>query len=115
MFIAKKQDATLEAESGALYATPAPDFATCNFRQWNHGKPRGTGVLGLKGWIGHVRCEKTRCNFGSPKWSIVCTSGTRLRNGYLSATKSRETTRYMSFRRKVVDWACSFRKNKTQH
>ena len=36
MFVAKKQDATLEAQSGALYAPPAPDFATGTFRQWNH-------------------------------------------------------------------------------
>src|SRR6185436_5684417 len=24
-------------------------------------------------WIGQVRCEKTRRNFGSTKWSILCT------------------------------------------
>ena len=30
-------------------------------------------VLGLKKSIGHVRCEKTRHNFGSTKWCIVCT------------------------------------------
>ena len=28
MFLAKKQDATLEGQSGALYAPLAPDFAT---------------------------------------------------------------------------------------
>ena len=30
-------------------------------------------VLVLKKWIGHVRCKKTRRNFGSTKWCIVCT------------------------------------------
>ena len=29
--------------------------------------------FGPKKWIGHVRCEKTRRNFGSTKWCIVCT------------------------------------------
>ena len=27
MFVVKKEDATLEAQSGTLYAPPAPDFA----------------------------------------------------------------------------------------
>src|SRR6185295_19096246 len=30
-------------------------------------------VLALKKWIGHVRCKKTRRNFGSTKRCIVCT------------------------------------------
>ena len=37
---------------------------------------------------------------------------TRFRNGYLSATESRETTQNISFWPKEVDWACSFRKTK---
>src|SRR6185437_8348967 len=36
-------------------------------------KPPRNLVLGLKKWIGQVRCEKTRCNFGSTKWCILCT------------------------------------------
>ena len=114
MFVAKKQDTNLEAQSGALYASPAPDFAMGTFRQRNRVKPPGTCVIGLKEWIGHVRCKKTRRNFGSTKWCIVCTPGTRLRNGYLSATESRETTRKMSYRPKEVDWSCPLRKNKTK-
>src|SRR6185437_189307 len=39
---------------------------------------------------------------------------TRSHNGYLPATKSRETTQKPSFGPKEVDWACSLRKNKTQ-
>src|SRR6185437_12969649 len=42
-------------------------------RQWNRAKPPRNLVLGLKKWIGHVRCEKTRRNFGSTKWCILCT------------------------------------------
>ena len=42
MFVAKKQDTTFEAQSGALYAPPAPDLATGIFRQWNRAKPLGT-------------------------------------------------------------------------
>src|SRR6185437_8037414 len=40
---------------------------------------------------------------------------TRSHNLYLPATKSRETTQKLSFGPKEVDWACSLRKNKTQH
>jgi hypothetical protein len=36
---------------------------------------------------------------------------TRFRNGRRAATKLRETTTNMSFGPKVVDWACSLRKN----
>ena len=32
-------------------------------------------------WIGHVRCEKTRRNFGSTKWCIVCTPKPDLTTG----------------------------------
>ena len=42
MFVAKKQEETLKAQSGALYAPPAPDFATGTFRQRNRAKPPGT-------------------------------------------------------------------------
>src|SRR6185312_8289564 len=39
---------------------------------------------------------------------------TRSHNLYLPATEARETTQKHSFGPKVVDWACSLRKNKTQ-
>src|SRR6185436_9754610 len=39
---------------------------------------------------------------------------TRLHNGYLPATESRETTQKLSFGPKEVDSASSLRKNKTQ-
>ena len=50
-------------------------------RQWNHVKPPRNLVLGLKKWIGHVRCEKTRRNFGSTKWCILCTPKPDLTTG----------------------------------
>ena len=50
-------------------------------RQQNHVKPPRNLVLGLKKWIGHVRCEKTRRNFGSTKWCIVCTPKPDLTTG----------------------------------
>ena len=37
--------------------------------------------FGLKKWIGHVRCEKTRRNFGNTKWCIVCTPKPDLTTG----------------------------------
>src|SRR6185312_13516615 len=124
MFVAKKQDATSEAQSGAFYAhqtpisqivppgngiarnhpetlfwakrsvghvrckktrrnfgsikrcivcTPKPVLTTDTSRQRNRAKPPRNLVLGLKKWIGHVGCQKTRRNFGSIKWCIVCT------------------------------------------
>src|SRR6185369_11172894 len=50
-----------------------PDITTCTSRQRNRTKPPRNIVLGLKKWIGHVRCEKTRRSFASTKWCIVCT------------------------------------------
>ena len=132
MFVAKKQDATSEAQSGALYApqtrsnngylpatesretpknldlglkmwigqvrcektrrncrstkwcilcTPKPDLTTCTSRERNRTKPPRNIVLGLKKWIGYVRCEKSRRNFGSTKWCIVCTPKPDLTTG----------------------------------
>src|SRR6185437_502589 len=56
-----------------IVCTPKPDLTTCTSRQRNRAKPPRNIVVGLKKWIGHVRCEKTRCNFSSTKWCIVCT------------------------------------------
>ena len=55
-----------------ILCTPKPDLTTCTSRQRNRAKPPRNLVLGLKKWIGHVRCKKTRRNFGSIKWCIVC-------------------------------------------
>ena len=56
-----------------ILCTPKPDLTTCTSRQRNRAKPPRNLVLGLKKWIGHVRCEKTRRNFGCIKRCIVCT------------------------------------------
>ena len=56
-----------------ILCTPKPDLTTCTSRQRNRTKPPRNLVLGLKMWIGQVRCEKTRRNFGSTKWCILCT------------------------------------------
>ena len=42
----------------------------------------------------------------------IMPSGTHFHNGARAATESRETTPNVSFGPKVVDWACSLRKNK---
>ena len=52
---------------------PKPVLITDTSRQRNRTKPPRNLVLGLKKWIGHVRCEKKRRNFGSTKWCILCT------------------------------------------
>src|SRR6185312_8492865 len=96
-----------------IVCTPKPDLTTGTSRQWNRAKPPRNLVLGLKNWIGQVRCEnKTQprkhkvLHFMHPK--------TRYNNLYLPATESRETTQKHCFGPKEVDWACSLRKNKTQ-
>src|SRR6185369_7835356 len=55
-----------------IVCTPKPDLTTGTSRQRNRAKPPRNLVLGPKKWIGHVCCEKTRRNFGSIKWCIVC-------------------------------------------
>src|SRR6185436_12076311 len=49
------------------------DLTTSTSRQRNGVKPPRNLVLGLKKWIGQVRCEKTKRNFESTKWCILCT------------------------------------------
>ena len=56
-----------------IVCTPKPDLTTGTSRQRNRAKPTRNLVLGLMKWIGQVRCEKTRSNFGSTKWCILCT------------------------------------------
>src|SRR6185312_2730695 len=96
-----------------IVCTPKPDLTTYTSRQRNRAIPPRNLVLGLNKWIGHVRCEKTRRNFGSTKWCIVCTPKpdlttctSRLRN----RTKPPKNLVWPN----EVDWACLLRKNKTQ-
>ena len=104
-----------------ILCTPKPDLTTCTSWQRNRAKPPRNLVLGLKKWIGHVRCEKTRRNFGSTKWCILCTP-----KPDLTTCTSRQRNRAKPARNlvlglkkwigpKEVDWASSLRKNKTQH
>ena len=163
-FIAKKQDATSEAQSGAFYApktrshnlylpatespetsqklsfgpkevdwasslrknktqirkhkvvllcTPKPDLTTCTSRQRNRMKPSRNLVLGLKKWIGQVRCEK-KTQLRKHKVAHFMHPKTRSHNLYHLATESRETNQNLSFGPKEVDWACSLTTNNTQ-
>ena len=96
-----------------ILCTPKPDLTTCTSHQCNRPKPAKNLVLGLKKWIGHVRCKKTRRNFGSRKWCIVCTP-----KPYLTTGTSLQRNRTKQPRNLVwpneVDWACSLWKNKMQ-
>ena len=69
----KKTRRNLGSTKWCIVCTLKPDLTTGTSRQRNHVKPPRNLVLGLKKWIGHVRCEKTRRNFGSTKWCIICT------------------------------------------
>src|SRR6185503_13764382 len=97
-----------------IVCTPKPDLTTCTSWQRNRAKPPRNLVLGLKKWIGHVRCEKNKTQLRKHKVVHCMHPKPRSHNGYLPATESRETTQKLSFGTKEVDWACSLRKNKTQ-
>ena len=113
MFVAKKTRRNFGSIKWCIVCAPKPDLTTGTSRQRNRAKPPRNLVLGLKKWIGQVRCEnKTQLrkhkvlHFMHPK--------IRYHNLYLPATESRETTQKHCFGPKEVDWACSLRKNKTQ-
>ena len=95
------------------YSTPKPDLTTGTSRQRNGAKPPRNIVLSLKKWIGQVRCEKTRRNFGSTKWCFVCTPKPDLTTG-TSRQRNQTKPQRNLFWTNEVDWACSLRKNKTQ-
>ena len=113
MFVAKKTRRIFGSIKWCIVCAPKPDLTTGTSRQRNRAKPPRNVVLGLKKWIGQVRCEnKTQLrkhkvvHFMHPK--------TRSHNLYLPATELHETRQKLSFGPKEVDWACSMRKNKTQ-
>jgi len=76
----KKTRRNFGSTKWCILCTPKPDLTTCTSRQRNRAKPCRNLVLGLKKWIGHVRCEKTRRNFGSTKWCILCTPNPDITN-----------------------------------
>jgi hypothetical protein len=96
-----------------IVCTPKPNLRTGTSRQPNRAKPPKNLVLGLKKWIGHIRCEKTRRNFGSTKWCIVCTLKPDLTTGTSRQRNHVKPPKKLSIGPKEVDWACSVRKNKT--
>ena len=105
----KKQDATSEAQSGALYAPKTPisqQVPPGNGIARNHPK-LSFGPQEVD-WACSLRKNKTQLrkhkvvHFMHPK--------TRYNNLYLPATESRETTQKHCFGPKEVDWACSLRK-----
>ena len=105
MFIAKKQEATSEAQSGAFYAPQNPISQLV---------PPGNGIArnhqkhcfgpNEVDWACSLRKNKTQLQ----KHKVVhCMHPkTRSHNGYLTATESRETTQKLSFGPKEVD--CKF-------
>src|SRR6185437_9705195 len=96
-----------------IVCTPKPDLNAGTSRQRNRTKPRRNLVLGLKKWIGQVRCDKTRRNFGSTKWCILCTPKPDLTTGTSQQRNRTKPPRNLVWPNEV-DWACLLRKNKTQ-
>src|SRR6185437_2885722 len=113
MFVAKKQDATLEAQSGALYA---PQNSISQLVPTGNGMGETTQKLSFGNkevdWACSLRKNKTQ--LWKHKVVHCMHPKTRSHNGYLPAMESRETTQKLSFGPKEVDWASSLRKNKTQ-
>src|SRR6185436_9643946 len=72
MFVAKTRR-NFGSTKWCILCTTKPDLTTGTSRQRNRAKPPRSLVLGLKKWIWHVCCEKTRRNFGSTKWCFLCT------------------------------------------
>ena len=109
MFVAKKQDATSEAHSGALYAPQNPISQRVppgNGIAQNHPK-LSFGPQEVD-WACSLRTNKKQLrkhnvvHFMHPK--------TRYNNLYLPAAESHETTQKHCFGPKEVDLACSLRK-----
>src|SRR6185503_11075210 len=109
----EKTRRNFEITNCCILCTPKPDLTTCTARQRNRTKPPKNLVLGLKKWIGQVRCEK-KTQLRKHKVVHFMHPKTRPHNVYLPATESHETTQKLSFGSKEVDWECSLRKNKTQ-
>ena len=89
-----------------ILCTPKPDLTTSTSRQRNRVKPPRNLVLGLNKWIGHVCWEKTRRNFGSIKWCIVCTPKPNLTTGMSRQRNRTKPPRNLVWSNEV-DWACS--------
>src|SRR6185436_11465805 len=81
MFVEKKTRHNFRSTKWCIVCTLKPDLTTGTSQQRNHVKPPRNLVLSLKKWIGHVRCKKTRRNFRSTKWCIVCTPKPDLTTG----------------------------------
>ena len=110
----KKTRRNFGSTKWCIVCTPKHDLTTGTSRQRNHAKPPRKLVLGLKKWIGCVRCEKTRRNFGSTKWCIVCAPKPDLTTGTSRQQNRTKPPKNLVFGPKEVDWACSLRKNKKQ-
>ena len=81
MFVAKKSRRNFGSTKWCIVCTPKPDLTMGTSRQRNRAKPPRNIVLGLKKWMGQVRSEKTKRNFGSTKWCIFCTPKPDLTTG----------------------------------
>ena len=108
MFVAKKQQATSEAQSGALYAPQNPISQRGPATEWRETTQELSFGPKEVDWASLLRKNKTQLR----KHKVVhCMHPkTRSHNGYLQATESRVTTQKLSFRPKELDWVSSLRK-----
>ena len=88
----KKTRHNFGSTNWCIVCTPKPDLTTGTSQQRNRAKPRTNLVLGLKKWIGNVRCEKNKTEIWKHKVVHCMHPKTRSHNEYLPVTESRETT-----------------------
>jgi hypothetical protein len=102
MFVARKQETPLEAQSGALYAPQHPFLQRVAFGNGMHETTHSMSFMPKEtDWACLLRENKKHLQ----KRKVVHCMHTynRFRNGYPSATESHETTKSMSFTTNEVD------------
>ena len=113
MFVAKKQNATSEAQI-VHFMHPKTRYHNLYLPATESRKTTQKHCFGPKevDWACSLRKNKTQLRKHK---AVHCMHPkTRSHNGYLQATESRVTTQKLSFGPKELDWVSSLRKNKTQ-
>src|SRR6185312_3678019 len=113
MFVAKKQNATSEAQI-VHFMHPKTRYHNLYLPATESRKTTQKHCFGPKEVDWTCSLQKNKTQLRKHKVVHCMHPKTRSQNLYLPATESRETMQKLSFGPQEVDWACSLRKNKTQ-
>src|SRR6185436_1046873 len=113
MFVAKKQNATSEAQI-VHFMHPKTRYHNLYHPATESRDTTQKHCFGPKEVDWACPLQKNKTQLRKHKVVHCMHPKTRSHNGYLPATESRETMQKLSFGPQEVDWACSLRKNKTQ-